>query len=294
MNIEFIKKLAAKIELPKAALQAALPLLMTSKIDWNTILNSPEQEAISLCLRRIRENKAKGAAFSLAFCLAFSERTLQMYREKGLPEDVFYTSMRDVAIWAKTAKKVENVDGLLEIGWLRQTLYLHMFRIGRMQYQFFTVHYAHSGLSFSARRHAPIPNHSLVLNMHIPEDGRLELSECRASVTAAEQFFKTYYPEYHFVGFYCDSWLLDPKNKDFMAADSNIVRFAELFDCVYSSNIHNREIVKRLWGKSVRKKAFKTLAEDTSLQKRTKAYLLSGGKTGSGYGFLLPKQNITD
>ena len=48
------------------------------------------------------------------------------------------------------------------------------------------------------------------------------------------------------------------------------------------------EITRRLWGKlTVSKSKIAAFPEETDLQKRTKAYLLSGGKTGNGYGFIV-------
>lgn len=288
MRNEFIVALAEKIELPKDALTVAQAVLEREEATFQRMKGESEAENLKTCLMKIKRNEAKGAAFCLAFCLSFAEESYRRYKEKQLPDTVFWASMRDITVWVKTAKRDHGIDGLLEIGWLMQTLYLHLFRIERLQFQFFSVQYALAGLSFRQRRHAPIKNHSAVINIHIPEDGKLDYALCESSVQKARAFFKNYYPEYSFQGFICDSWLLDPKNAAFMAENSNIRKFSTLFSPVFATRNYNREIVKRLWGKSVPKREYKQLPENTSLQRRTKAYLLSRGKTGNGYGFIVP------
>lgn len=288
MNQAFLNTLVKEIALPKEALFVAEAVLEREEATFQRMKTQTEAENLKTCLLEIKKNKAEGAAFCLAFCLSFSEESYKAYAKKQLPDAVFFASMRDITVWVKTAKREDGVDGLLEIGWLMQTLYLHLFRIGRLQFQFFKVHYALAGLSFTQRRHAPLPNHSEVLNIHIPEDGKLDFDLCKSSVAQARAFFKAYYPEYHFQGLICDSWLLDPKNAAFMEENSNIRKFSALFSPIFATRHVNREIVKRLWGKNVTKREYKNLSETTSLQRRTKAYLLSGGKTGNGYGFIVP------
>ncbi|MEG2395602.1 MAG: hypothetical protein RSB11_01070, partial [Oscillospiraceae bacterium] len=91
-----------------------------------------------------------------------------------------------------------------------------------------------------------------------------------------------------FKGFICNSWLLDPKNKEFMSENSNIILFSKLFDTVYSESFTNTEIVKRLWGKNTYDLAqVKDFPVNTDLEKRAKDYILKGNKTGNGYGLIL-------
>ena len=68
-----------------------------------------------------------------------------------------------------------------------------------------------------------------------------------------------------------------------MKKDSNIVQFMDLFDCRYSLKI-DIQAIERIYGK--RHIFIKSYPEKTSLQKRAKEYMLSGGKLGIGVGII--------
>lgn len=288
MENAFLLKLCEKIELPPDARCAALRALSANRKRLQKAICAPEQKAIALCKRRLLKNRKSGAAFCLAFCLLRAERAYALYQEKQIPDEVFYDTMRDIAIWTRTAKQSENIDGLIEIGWLRQSLYLHMFRIGRLQYQFGEIHLLFAQIAPAYQKQLPFSNGDRVLFIHIPEDGRLHFDLCTASVAAARSFFAVYFPQYEFSGFVCESWLLDQNNRLFMRAGSNILRFSDLFDGVVPTIPQNQELLRRLWHESrASKRKIQKLPENTDLQKRAKAYLLAGGKTHNGFGYLL-------
>lgn len=286
MQTDFLLHLCEKIDLPPEARDTALRALSHWEKPLLRAVRHSDLEHLSACTRRLRLNRKKGAAFCLAFCLLQAEQAYTEYRKRGIPDEIYYDTMRDITVWVNTLQAEENIVGLAEISWLRHTLYLNLFKIGRLQYQFFTANHLLSGLS--PRTQYPIKSGEAVLNIHIPAGGRLSLDDCRASLAAARDFFEKYYPQYDYKGFVCDSWLLDCHNADFMRPDSNIVRFRELFDAVYQTAAPMNEITRRLWGElTVSKSKIAAFPAETDLQKRTKAYLLSGGKTGNGYGFIV-------
>lgn len=286
MELSFILDLCEKIHLPPEARETALRALSQYEKPLMRAVMHSDLEHQRACKRRLRRNRKKGAAFCLAFCLLQAEKAYGAYRARGIPDTVYYDTMRDITVWVNTLKREENLVGVAEISWLRHSLYLNMFRIGRLQYQFFTTNHLLSGLP--ARAKLPIQSGEPVLNIHIPEDGRLLLADCHDSLSKAKAFFARYYPQYDYKGFVCDSWLLDCHNPDFMHPESNIVQFRTLFDAVYQTAAPFNEITRRLWGELTGSKAkIAEFPENTDLQKRTKAYLLGGGKTGNGYGFIL-------
>lgn len=286
MQTDFLLHLCEKIDLPPEARDTALRALSHWEKPLLRAVRHSDLEHLSACTRRLRLNRKKGAAFCLAFCLLQAEQAYTEYRKRGIPDEIYYDTMRDITVWVNTLQAEENIVGLAEISWLRHTLYLNLFKIGRLQYQFFTTNHLLSGLS--PRTQYPIKSGKAVLNIHIPAGGRLSLNDCRASLAAARDFFEKYYPQYDYKGFVCDSWLLDCHNADFMRPDSNIVRFRELFDAVYQPAAPMNEITRRLWGElTVSKSKIAAFPAETDLQKRTKAYLLAGGKTGNGYGFIV-------
>lgn len=286
MQLSFILDLCEKIHLPPEAQETALRAFSQYEKPLLRAVKHSDFKNQRACMHRLRCNRKKGAAFCLAFCLLQAENAYREYRARGIPDAVYYDTMRDITVWVNTLQREENLVGVAQILWLRHSLYLNMFRIGRLQYQFFTTNHRLSRLPAFVK--LPIESGEPVLNIHIPEDGKLLLEDCRDSLAAAKDFFSRYYPQYGYKGFVCDSWLLDCHNLDFMHPDSNIVQFRSLFDAVYQTAAPFNEITRRLWGKqTVSKAKIETFPENTDLQKRAKAYLLGGGKTGNGYGFIL-------
>lgn len=287
MDMRFISELAKRISLDKTAFDKAI---YEFESDFDGVLYIKENASLSNMkpfFKALKKDREKGASVCLAAALLISEDAYKQYKKLGISDEVFYDTFGDISVWVSTAKREENIDGLLEVWWIRHILYLNMFKLGRMQYQFYKTDYILSGLSPLQALKAPIKNKSRVLNIHIPEGARLDYSECEKSVLLARKFFSEYFPEYDYKGFVCDSWLLDPRNAEFMSTDSNIMKFSNLFCTVLKPHKNNTEIIRRLWGKQNEKTDFSLLSEDTDLQKRTKKYLLSGGKTGNGYGFIL-------
>lgn len=287
MDMRFISELAKRILLDKTAFDKAIYELEN---DLDSVLYIKENASLSNMkpfVKALKKDREKGAPVCLAAALLISEDAYKQYKKLGISDEVFYDTFSDISVWVNTAKREENIDGLLEVWWIRHILYLNMFKLGRMQYQFYKTDYILSGLSPLQALKAPIKNKSRVLNIHISEGARLDYSECEKSVLLARKFFSEYFPEYDYKGFVCDSWLLDPRNAEFMSNESNIMKFSNLFCTVMKPHKNNKEIIRRLWGKQNEKTDFSLLSEDTDLQKRTKNYLLLGGKTGNGYGFIL-------
>lgn len=288
MDNRFLLDLCEKIELPPDARCVALRALSHDARLLKWAVNLPEQKAIALCKRRLVLNRKSGATFCLALCLLRAESVYALYKEKQIPDTVFYDTMRDITVWARTAKQSENIDGLCEIGWLRQSLYLHMFRVGRLQYQFGKVDFRALHIAPQSQKQIPFSQGDRVLFIHIPEDGKLDFELCTSSVFAARTFFATYFPQYHFAGFACESWLLDKNNRRFMRENSNILRFSDLFDGVVETMPKNHELLRRLWHeKRASKRKIANLPENTDLRRRAKAYLLAGGTTCNGFGYFL-------
>lgn len=287
MDMRFISELAKRILLDKTAFDNAIYELENNLDGVLYIKENASLNNMKPFVKALKKDREKGAPVCLAAALLISEDAYKQYKKLGIPNEVFYDTFSDISVWVNTAKREENIDGLLEVWWIRHILYLNMFKLGRMQYQFYKTDYILSGLSPLQALKAPIKNKSRVLNIHIPEGARLDYSECEKSVLLARKFFSEYFPEYDYKGFVCDSWLLDLRNAEFMSADSNIMKFSNLFCTVMKPHKNNKEIIRRLWGKQNEKTVFSLLSENTDLQKRTKKYLLSGGKTGNGYGFIL-------
>ena len=58
-----------------------------------------------------------------------------------------------------------------------------------------------------------------------------KIDECMKSFRTAAEFYADRFPD-GIVKFRCNSWLLAPNHKDYLAPETNIRKFADLFDVV--------------------------------------------------------------
>jgi hypothetical protein len=68
-----------------------------------------------------------------------------------------------------------------------------------------------------------------VIDIHIPQGGKLDMAECRESFSLAETFFSRYFPESPTHVFFCDTWLFAPQLQTILGGKGNIVKFQREF-----------------------------------------------------------------
>ena len=224
--------------------------------------------------------KGKSKLMKLAVILFLAVKVKEKYKQKGIDDGIYYDTMSDIKIWCEK----NGDEGLSNYGWLKNHVSFELFRIGRLQFQLYecnskTLKYKKLPFSLGEK----------VIYIHIPEGEKLEKSRCIDSLKRANAFFLTYFPEYSYSYYFCESWLLFEGNREFMAPESNIVSFMSLFDICYSINV-DLQTIERVFGK---RRLFRSCyPEKTDLQRRTKAYILSGKRPGIGVGVI--KADITE
>lgn len=219
--------------------------------------------------------KKRSDLIRLAAALKASEFTYEKYQKKGIPDSVFIDTLADIGLWCRE----NNNIGLKNYQWIKHHVSFRLFKLGRLQFQIFqcknpAFHYSRLPFNYG----------DYVINVHIPACGKLDIHECRKSFILAVDFFSRYFPEIKWDYFLCESWLVYNGNADFMDGNSNILNFSKLFDIHYSIHYEN-QTYDRLFGlKNVPFFRFqiKNLAEDTSLQRRAKAYRLAHNRFGIG------------
>lgn len=213
----------------------------------------------------------------LTLCLLLTPAVRRLYREREISEEIFYDSMREIRIWAKTCLEARRRLGLYEYGWIRNFFTASIVRLGRLEFHIvpFSQESAYSSCGVTVNPGDP------VINTHVPADGPLDPEQVRDAFRRAYRYFgKT-----GLAPIVCHSWLLYPKNRLFCAPDSRIVSFMDCFNVLESAEPN----VGDLWRVFGRRDFYDpdTLPEDSSLQRRLKRHLQSGGSMGEGYGILL-------
>ena len=214
--------------------------------------------------------KGKSPMMALAVILKLAVDVKLKYDEMGIDEKIYYDTMSDIKIWCeKTGNK-----GIKEYMWLRNHVKFELFRLGRLQFQIYPC--KNKAMLYNK---LPFSYGANLINIHIPEGEKLDTDKCKESFQMAKEFFSEYFPGYKYDYYICESWLMFEGNRDFMKKDSNIVKFMDMFDICYSMKV-DIQAIERIYGK--RKLIKKNYSENTDLQRRAKAYMLSGNKLGIG------------
>lgn len=210
----------------------------------------------------------------LAVILTLAVRVKEKYDKAGINEKIYYDTMSDIKIWCKHSGN----RGLKNYGWLKNHVSFELFRIGRLQFQFYecknkTLLYNKLPFSYGER----------LVYIHIPEGEKLDKLKCIEALSMAKDFFECYFPDYIYSYYFCESWLLFEGNKSFMSPESNIISFMSLFTHCYSVAI-DVQAIERIFGKRHIIKS--KYPQKTDLQKRAVKYMLQGKKLGIGIGII--------
>lgn len=198
------------------------------------------------------------------------------YRDRAIPEKILMDTLYDIVRWTDIWTDLKGELWLGEIGWLSRHLSMRLFHIGRLQF-------------CMASSEFDIPSKAIkkgdpVIEIHIPSAGPLYESECSESIDAAREFFAKYYPDYTYKAFTCHSWLLDSSLKDLLPEDSNILKFAALFDI--DSEEESFEILRYVFKRTTNSKNVKHAYPTSSFAERVKRATLSGAKFHEAIGVI--------
>ena len=123
-----------------------------------------------------------------------------------------------------------------------------------------------------------------VLDLHIPEDGRMDHNLCGQSIEKAREFFPNYFPEWDYRAFTCTTWLFDSQFQTLLPSSSNIVRFQQEF-YLYPVQSNDSQTFDRVFdGKP---EDFNNAPRDTSLRRAIIDHYLRGGHLRGAGGFIL-------
>ena len=197
------------------------------------------------------------------------------YLQLGIPESVYWDTVKDIRIWADHCREKTGKHGVLKRAWLSNIPQMRIFRIGRVQYMPEALEY---DIAIGNRVYK---EGTEVLGMHIPAGEPLNAAAVQESLAKVKSFYQTYFGKEYTVVL-CRSWLLAPELRELLKPTSGIIGFQNLFT-IYKAVPHVQAI-ERVFGE-VQENA-SAYSETTSLQRNLKAYLLSGKQTTMGCGII--------
>ncbi|MGN0521836.1 MAG: acyltransferase domain-containing protein [Eubacterium sp.] len=216
--------------------------------------------------------KRKDDLTRLAVMIECSANTKKKYKQLGIDDKILYDTLDDIRIWCEN----NNNKGLKNYDWIKNHINAELFRIGRLQYQFYPC----KNMTLNYNK-LPFKYGENLIFIHIPQGEKLEYSKCVESLDKSVSFFKEFFPDYKYRYYLCESWLLYGENHRFMKSQSNILKFSSMFDIAYSI-AYDEQAIERIFGKRQIIKA--NYPENTSLQKSAKEFMINSGRLGIGIG----------
>lgn len=218
--------------------------------------------------------------YHLLFCFHATGALLENYKKEGLPEELFYETMKDLKYKLTECKKVSNVYGMRSILWYDGFFKKYRHAFGRLQFD--RMQYEGERIE---RAGCVLFEGDFVLNCHIPSSGPLKHELCIESYKMAYEFFKDKTID-GILPILCSSWLLYPEYIDVFTRESNICKFAadyRIFDITTKEKFDECwRVFDRVW-EDINKCP---LPQDTSLQRSFVKYMNEGGSFGLGKGII--------
>ena len=189
----------------------------------------------------------------------------ESYRERGISENIYYETMKFLPRFVNEKNKNHGRPIFSFDWWFYRQLTLREFRIGALEYEMTEE------------------NGKRKISIHIPSRADISIHSLQASVQHAGNFFSKHFPDYADAEMFCSSWLLSPALKNILSGNARILGFQSAFELIE----WDRESDAFLdWIFPRRDVPLDQLAENTSLQRNAKAFLLGGGKIGWALGKL--------
>lgn len=188
------------------------------------------------------------------------------YNELGISEKIFIDTMKFFPRFLQDHKDRHESYCYVWAWWAVRQISMVEYRIGELEYE----------MRMENERH--------VIDIHIPADADMTVSQLRKSYLESLDFFKKHYTEFIGVDMVCSSWLLAPSLKNVLHENSKILQFQKAFDI---RHIEEDSLGFMDWVYGSRDIPIEELPEDTSLQRNLKLYLRNNGKIEWASGKLI-------
>lgn len=207
-----------------------------------------------------------GGTKILSSMLQASADIYDIYQEKGISDAVYFATMKCYPRFIK--ETCQNTGELCfdRYWWTTRQAGGHLFRIDSLEYEMKQT------------------DTGIVIGIHIPSDADFSPAAVEKSLAGAKSFFAEHFPELSSAEYRCHSWLLDRQLRDMLNENSNILSFQDCFE-IFDEGETSAEVIE--WVFHTKSTDYHGLAEKTSLQRKLKKHLLSGGVIRNAYGKLI-------
>ena len=249
---------------------------------WLMRSADPDQTPFATPWPQLPDEVGDGAAlFYPMVLLAEAPRLRRWHADKGISEEVSLETIADVGRQIDICRCIYGRWAFDEMAWLGHHFAGRLFQLGRLQFAF--------GLwwiPLAAGEECDLEPMAPVLDVHIPDIGPLDPDDCDRSFALARRFFAEHFPSFDYRAFMCFSWLLDDQLGDYLAADTNIMRFQRRWRLVQPERpTPDRAGVLRLVFRRI-DPDLDDLPQGTTLQRTIVGHLRAGREWETGLGYI--------
>lgn len=222
------------------------------------------------------QNTPLGRYFFVYVYLAALPDVRRFHAKRSISDEISWATLADLGRNLGRDRLLLGDGGLRTSGWLTLHFRGSLYQLGRLQFNRMIVRAAHVADAF--RQGDP------AVGVHIPESGPLTPDVCNDSFAQASTFFARHFPETPTRLAICNSWLLDPQLADYLAPESNIMRFQRRFALIDEGHDGDADILRFVFhriGPNI-----DDLPQRTTLERTIVAHLRSGKHWRSPTGFL--------
>jgi len=222
------------------------------------------------------ETTPLGRYFFVYVYLGALAEVRRFHARRRIPDDISWATLSDLGRNLKRDRLLLGDGGLRTSGWLTLHFRGAIYELGRLQFNRMEVRAAHVANAFREGDAA--------LGIHIPESGPLTPEACEDSFARAQPFFARHFPETPTRLGICTSWLLDPQLADYLAPNSNIVRFGRRFTLVGDGYEGDADVLRFVFHRIA--PGIDDLPERTTLERALVAHLRAGKHWQTRTGWL--------
>lgn len=222
------------------------------------------------------ESTPMGRYFFVYTYLAALADVRRFHRQRGIPDDVSWATLADLGRNLKRDRLLLGDGGLRTSDWLTLHFRGGLYQLGRLQFNRTSVRAAHVGGAFGDGDPA--------LGIHIPESRPLTPDAVDDSLARAQPFFARHFPETPRRLGICTSWLLDPQLAEYLAPDSNIMRFQRRFRLIGNGHDGDADILRFVFHRIA--PDLDDLPQRTTLERAIVAHLRAGRRWQNRTGWL--------
>lgn len=189
----------------------------------------------------------------------------QDYNRLGISREIYVDTMKCFSRFVGEHMASFGHYGFDRGFWTVRQVSAKLFRIGELEYEL------------------TVEEGQKLVSIHIPSDARLEKPLLRVSYEQAKALLAPAFPDFSDAIWGCGSWLLSPILKDVLPVGSRILTFQRGFRILktYPDPEFKEWVYKRTDIPDA------DLPENTTLQRKLKAYLLAGNTFHSAMGILV-------